>query len=237
MELASFPTALHTNMQHMQQQQQQQLQHQHHQQQLQQQQNEAARANLKSTIIHIRENSLDELEALFDPSKWLHRVTQKLPPLNKRNLPASFFRPPQKGTKTRLAGGHFFFAHQYGNHMRQTSHVDQSSHLISQQQMQQQQQHKMSCMNGAGGGGDGGGHMPSPNSPSLNGGPAASYMTTGNAHLRSASEPVSMSPLSYQMNGSGDHLAAHQQQQHMGAQLPYGWQAAKTADGQLYYVK
>ena len=45
--------------------------------------------------LHVRENSKDELDALFDPVKF--KITK---PLNKRNLPDSFFKPPEKGTKT-----------------------------------------------------------------------------------------------------------------------------------------
>jgi protein yorkie len=54
----------------------------------------------KTAILHVRENSIDELEALFDPSKWSTKQTKKLPPLYKRNLPSSFFQPPETGTKT-----------------------------------------------------------------------------------------------------------------------------------------
>jgi hypothetical protein len=45
--------------------------------------------------LHIRENSRDELDALFDPKR---RMNSK--PLSQRNLPDSFFRPPEFGTKT-----------------------------------------------------------------------------------------------------------------------------------------
>ena len=45
--------------------------------------------------LHVRENSKDELDALFDPIKF-----KNAKPLNKRNLPDSFFKPPEKGTKT-----------------------------------------------------------------------------------------------------------------------------------------
>lgn len=45
-----------------------------------------------SAIIHVKENSLNELETLFDPAKWPKRFT----PLKKRRLPGSFFRPPNR---------------------------------------------------------------------------------------------------------------------------------------------
>ena len=49
-----------------------------------------------SSVVHVRENSLDELEALFDPSKRSSRGQKaQLPPLHKRNLPSSFFSQPK----------------------------------------------------------------------------------------------------------------------------------------------
>jgi hypothetical protein len=52
------------------------------------------------SVIHVKENSMDELDALFDPTKWSNRKSNQLP-LIKRNLPQSFFRPPETGgTKT-----------------------------------------------------------------------------------------------------------------------------------------
>ena len=51
-------------------------------------------SKLKSQL-HVRENSKDELDALFDPIKL-----KNAKPLFKRNLPDSFFKPPEKGTKT-----------------------------------------------------------------------------------------------------------------------------------------
>lgn len=49
----------------------------------------------QTSTLHIRENSREELDALFDPKK-----RQLTVPLNKRNLPDSFFKPPEFGTKT-----------------------------------------------------------------------------------------------------------------------------------------
>lgn len=57
------------------------------------------------SVVHVRENSMDELDALFDPSKWSQRRTNQLP-LIKRNLPHSFFKPPETGgTKTPFRRG------------------------------------------------------------------------------------------------------------------------------------
>ncbi len=59
------------------------------------------------SVLHIKENSIDELDALFDPSKWSQRKTNVLP-LIRRNLPQSFFRPPESGgTKTPKRNGKF----------------------------------------------------------------------------------------------------------------------------------
>lgn len=89
-----------------------------------------------SSILHVRENSIDELEALFDPAKWSMR--QKLPgvPLNKRNLPPSFFRPPETGTKTPRANNYS------NNHSRQSS-IDQSYASQQSQQAALSKQHQM----------------------------------------------------------------------------------------------
>jgi protein yorkie len=76
-------------------------------------------ANSRTAILHVRENSIDELEALFDPSKWSTKQTKKLPPLYKRNLPSSFFQPPETGTKTPKNAGNS------AQHSRQSS-IDQS---------------------------------------------------------------------------------------------------------------
>lgn len=149
-------------------------------------------------VIHMRENSLDELEALFDPKKW-----HKVPPLQKRNLPASFFRPPTR-QKSLLAS----------LHVRQLSMVNSTNtdmlqhqtsfqHQMQQQQQQQQynrHQHESLVVPVTGSGSAGGPPLPH--------------------HLRSISEPVSM--IETTLNGSPNHISRDFSTN--------GWQSGKTND-------
>ena len=145
--------------------------------------------NLSSkAVLHLRENSMDELEALFDPSKWTHRSQI---PFNKRNLPASFFRPPETGTKT----PRYSVLHSRQSSMDHAIMIQNSNYLNKQHNLLQQ---KLSGLS--------------------------------NNHLRSASEPVNVSPQAYSL------IQKQQQTQHIN-QLPYGWQSAKTPEGQNYYTK
>lgn len=159
----------------------------------QQQSKQALTIRSHKSILHVRENSLDELEALFDPTKWSNRSVNSLP-LNKRNLPASFFRPPETGTKTPRSSNFHHSVHSRQSSVDQTC-LNQSANLLSKQHVLLHQ--KLASLN------------------------------QSNNHLRSISEPVNISPLAYGI--------IQQQQQHQ--QLPYGWQAAKTSDGQTYYIK
>lgn len=131
---------------------------------------------------------MDELEALFDPSKWTHRSQI---PFNKRNLPASFFRPPETGTKT----PRYSVLHSRQSSMDHAIMIQNSNYLNKQHNLLQQ---KLSGLS--------------------------------NNHLRSASEPVNVSPQAYSL------IQKQQQTQHIN-QLPYGWQSAKTPEGQNYYTK
>ena len=170
----------------------------------------------KAAILHVRENSLDELEALFDPSKWpvkRHQQQQNLPPLHKRNLPASFFQPPETGTKTPRNGGS-------AQHSRQGS-MDQTYATAGQHHHQNNimmlnKQHHMLL------------HQ------------KLSSLSNNNSHLRSISEPVNLPPHAY--NG----LILQQQQQNFPninandsqiSNLPFGWQTARTNDGHVYFIK
>ncbi|RNA04403.1 transcriptional coactivator YAP1-like [Brachionus plicatilis] len=138
-------------------------------------------------VLHMRENSIDELEALFDPSKWAQRSQV---PFNKRNLPASFFRPPETGTKT----PRYSVSHSRQSSMDHVIMMQNSNYLNKQHSLLQQ---KLSGLS--------------------------------NSHLRSASEPVNVSPQTY-------NLIQKQQQVQNLNQLPYGWQCAKTSEGQNYYI-
>lgn len=114
----------------------------------------------------MREDSLEELESLFDFKK-----RAQIRPLAERDLPRSFFKPPNRGTKT-------------PTHSRQVSMCEPSSAQ----------------------------HTPANLMAKL-----ASHLHA--SHARSCSEPAQMSGFGF---GTGD-------------KLPYGWQANKTANGQLYY--
>jgi hypothetical protein len=173
---------------------------------------------LKSTL-HVRENSLDELESLFDPSKWKTKL-----PLIKRNLPQSFFKPPVNSL-SRLQSRHPYLKSLHLNHVRQISNIDSS--------MSNPSSNASNC-NGLysnGFGGNGGA-----NANQL---PVANYLSNttnislNSNHLRSMSEPVNMFPYS---NGI-DQQQLMLNTTNNSSNLPYGWQSALTNDGKLYYVK
>jgi hypothetical protein len=96
-----------------------------------------ARSRPNRSVIHVKENSIDELDALFDPSKWSQRKTNALP-LIKRNLPQSFFRPPESGgTRTPKRPGCSTLHSRQGS-VDQTN-VHNSSALLNQQHVLLQQ--------------------------------------------------------------------------------------------------
>jgi hypothetical protein len=138
------------------------------------------------SVIHVRENSMEELEALFDKNKWPTNRSGKATPLSKRNLPQSFFRPPERGTKTPNSNNSRQSSlTNSAQHSRQSS-TDQQFLLAQQQQNQLLLQQKLNNLNGSGGGGG--------------------LFAGLNNHSRSASEPVVMAPFT---NG----LIQQQQQQ------------------------
>ena len=195
-----------------------------------------------SSVVHVRENSLDELEALFDPSKRSSRGQKaQLPPLHKRNLPSSFFSQPKLLRHlhhNRHNNHHNLHQHHHHHapnnphhqaqlfHGRQMSSVDQSTYSSQRTNSSQvTNDGPIAGVNGLFAAGSG------PNGVDMQG---VAGMST---HLRSISEPVNMMNLSPQMQEQ-----AQQQQQHLAGnsqfgQLPYGWQAAKTADNKVYYIK
>ena len=186
------------------------IQQQHPQQQ---QQHQQTYHRPSRSVVHVRENSLDELDALFDPTKWINRKTNNLP-LSKRNLPQSFFKPPETGgTKTpKLINSN---QHSRQNSIDQTNVLNHSN-LLNQQHLLLQQ--KLNNLNGA---------------QSLN----------GNFHSRSISEPVAaaLSPFSQQQQQLGQQFNQTNQVNttklnQVNQQLPYGWRAAKTQTGQRYYI-
>ena len=185
-------------------------------------QNQGSLHRPSKSVIHVRENSMDELDALFDPNKWSKRTASNVP-FSKRNLPQSFFRPPETGTKTPKLNS----MNSSNNHSRQSS-IDQTnmhnnSNYLSQQHLLLQQ--KLANLS---------------NSPFNN-------TASQNFHSRSISEPVvtNMPPYTPFSNQPQPHQpytqhAQYQQNTQTLQQqfsLPYGWQAAKTETGQRYFIK
>ena len=199
-------------------------------------------------VVHERENSRDELEALFNPNKW----SQSKVPFSRRNLPSSFFNPPPTGTKTPNSRSNSQAASlsSSASHSRQNS-VDELN--LSQQSMRQHQQNLIL----------------SQKLKSL-------AQLQSNNHSRSSSEPVNMVPGSpfhrqqqrllqpistnkpgelgqpatnyhQTLNNTSGHLSPQmfrqqpQQPQPINPpdpqQFPPGWRAAQTSDGRPYYVK
>ena len=186
-------------------------------------QNQVSLHRPSKSVVHVRENSMDELDALFDPNKWSKRVATNLP-LAKRNLPQSFFRPPETGTKTPKLNS----MNSSNNHSRQSS-IDQTNmhnntNYLNQQHVLLQQKLANLHNNGS-----------NPNGFNPNG---------QNFHSRSISEPVTSMP-PYNQFAHSQPLQPFQQNtfqqnsQTLQSQLslPNGWQAAKTETGQRYYIK
>jgi hypothetical protein len=172
---------------------------------------------LGRAVIHVRENSIDELEALFDPAKRCERSINKVP-LIKRNLPTSFFQPPS--ILTRTSAGRFF-------HGRQTSLVDQLSPKPFQPHNQHQHHHHQS-------------HNNKKVKNKLKN-QITRNIEKSSHHSRSMSEPVEMSPMALSLSsaqnvfcfGSNNNLVNNTET----VQLPFGWKSAKTDDGKTYYIK
>ena len=201
-----------------------------------------------NSIVHVRENSLDELEALFDPSKRMTRLAPNLPPLHKRNLPSSFFTQP-KSHKNH----HLLSHHHHHHHGRQMSSIESSSN--SSEASHNSMNHMHGAVNSYGMMGNA-----SSANPVANAGISSGLLNANlqlSSHLRSMSEPVQManmpgSPSSASMQAEA---LSHQQQQPLqqlhqnilnnnaansgqaNGQLPHGWQAARTAENRVYYIK
>lgn len=195
-------------------------------QQHQQQQQSCQNTSYKpiTATLHIRENSMDELEALFNPKKI---ITSKA--FKERNLPSSFFKPPEFGTKTPI--------HSRQNSIDSTTVSNIAGGVPTMQSstttLQQHLQQKLLSS-----------HFP-------------------NNHSRSNSEPAVVTPFSIaqQQNVLNDncvdggsnnqsqinimptqlhhgHTYFHQRQFSVTteAPLPTGWEMAKAANGQRYYI-
>jgi hypothetical protein len=208
----------------------------HQQTQPAQQQQQLSFHRPSRSVVHVRENSIDELDALFDPSKWSMRKTNNLP-LTKRNLPQSFFKPPETGgTKTpKLINSN---QHSRQNSIDQTNMLNHSN-LLNQQHLLVQQ--KLNNLNG------------SPlNNNNNTGLPVLQSHLSSNFHTRSISEPVAAALSPFNVNQTQfNHQQQQQQQQQQQHQLaknnqqiqtnpnvlPYGWRTAKTQQGQRYFIK
>lgn len=57
-------------------------------------------------MLHIRENSDSDLQALFDTVLKPDALRPLQVPLRQRNLPASFFEPPQTGSRSPSVASH-----------------------------------------------------------------------------------------------------------------------------------
>jgi hypothetical protein len=186
-------------------------------------------SNKKQAIIHMRENSLDELEALFDPNKWSARLNRL--PLSKRKLPMSFFRQPsiKHLSHTRQISmdhsassfHHSNYNHNYHrHHHHHPLNLNHNNHNLQQPYGQSK-------------------HLPSQiiNSPNNRHNPyMSSLIMNESSHLRSISEPVNMMPNTSQLTTTPSSSITSITTDSNKSQLPFGWQTAKTSDNQTYYI-
>ena len=168
---------------------------------------------------------MDELESLFDPSKWKSKT-----PLIKRNLPQSFFKPPLLGRllqQTSTSRHPYLKSPHLNGHARQISSIEQMSSSSCSPNLN-------GGLNYNSNGSSSNGYPPSHLSQNTNNYLANTTNLCNNNHLRSMSEPVNMFPGVY---GSSTDLQQQLLNSQLNNNLPYGWQPARTNDGQVYYVK
>ena len=151
-----------------------------------------------NSVLHVRENSLDELEALFDPSRRTSRAN--LPPLHKRNLPSSFFTQPSNNSP-KLRHSHRLNHHHHG---RQMSSIDQSTYSSAKYNNQDSLNH-VTNVNGHSMSPFSGGNQTNGNGLVVTTANTSLQPMSANNHLRSISEPVNM------MNMSGSQMQVEPQ--------------------------
>jgi hypothetical protein len=158
------------------------------------------------TQLHVRENSRDELEALFDPAKF-----SSIKPLNKRNLPDSFFKPPEKGTKT--PNSHSRQSSVDSTLLTNSTSINHHQHNLANNINQQIQKKILNNQNN---------HLRSNSEPAV--------ITSFSLAQQQGD----------QFNNNNNGFFNHHQRQNSvssEAPLPQGWEMIKAPNGQRYFIK
>jgi protein yorkie len=174
---------------------------------------------MKNQVVHVRGDSDSELQALFDhvlkPDSDGNPMTQrpKQVPWTSRNLPASFFRPPNTGTRSPSVSS--------VSHSRESS-ADSTTHNLPPHHQQQQQgpppphhahHHHV--------------HSPHIHHPRAHSSPASLQQTYAAARLANSGELPNAHARQHSYDALDDGLGP----------LPPGWQKAVTSTGQVYFLE
>lgn len=183
-------------------------------------------------VVRIDQNSESDLQALFDSVLKPNSTRPLQVPLRMRNLPNSFFNPPQTGSKSPSI-----------SHSRENSADSAFGTIVT------------TNVAGSGPGGNnlGSGSEATGGADSAGSGPAGAAPGLTVAHPRAHSSPASLQ----QTYASAQQATQHTPQPHaprhhhhqkqrsydvistvddMGP-LPHGWEQARTPEGQIYFLK
>lgn len=193
-----------------------------------------------SNTIIIEQDSDDNLQKLFDTVLKPGDKQVLTIPLSMRKLPKSFFQPPSHSrdnsidsalgstTPTPPSGGAATPINSGAPHQRlQISHSRAHSSPVTLQEtyaagQKAQQQQQQAGNNNNHGGNNGGAATAGPQT--------AANSSAGGASMNTPLKAVHASQRSY------DVVSAIQLQEELG-DLPQGWEQARTAEGQIYYLK
>nr|XP_039270822.1 transcriptional coactivator YAP1-like [Styela clava] len=192
-----------------------------------------------SQILHVRQDSANELDQLFNVALDPNKKTKSLP-MKYRKLPKSFFQQPDRPrhvpmhAHSRSMGG---LVSTPVNHSRSSSTDSSASHQsglnLSSNNLPQQSQTHMNNNIGPRSGNFTPGpmqHSPFQNSPSH-----LALQQPQIAHSRSKSSPASL-----QIANANMQMKIQQPSNHIeippDMPLPQGWEFARTQDGQTYFM-
>lgn len=182
-------------------------------------------------VVRVDQNSESDLQALFDSVLKPDGQRPLAVPLRQRNLPHSFFHPPSTGSKSPSI-----------SHSRENSADSAFGAGVS-------------LLNGAAGGSSASSNNGSGGTTSPGAGMASPVGHPGLpvAHPRAHSSPASLQQTYASAQQQQQHAPQPQSARHVHHQkqrsydvpgtvddlgpLPHGWEQARTAEGQIYFLK